>query len=142
MSKSFLKVNPANEVTIRKNGSDEKSLLVRALLGGTFGTDSIETLKTWARQLGAAIQTASESIDKKPICVLIDISTFELYTDPQVVTVLVNLMKTDNPFVHKTATFGGRTDLEMIENIIKGFAGRDNLRNFKTEAEALAWLSA
>jgi hypothetical protein len=142
MSKSFLKVSPATEISIWKNGTHEKSLLVRAMLGGTFGTDSIETLKTWAHQLGAAIQTASESVDKKPVCVLIDISTFELYTDPQVVNVLVDLMKTNNPFVHKTATFGGRADQEMIESIIKGFAGRENLRNFKTETEALAWLSA
>jgi len=92
--------------------------------------------------LSAAIQTASESVDNRQVCVLIDISTFEFYTDPDVLTILANLMKTDNPFVHKTATFGGRSDQEMIENIVKGFAGRTNLRNFKTETEAIAWLSA
>jgi hypothetical protein len=140
MSKSFLKVDPATEISIKKLGGDEKSMLVRATLGGTLGNESMDTLKTWARQLNAAIQTASESIDKKRVCVMIDISTFELYTDPQVLTVLAELMKMDNPFVKKTATFGGRSDQEMIENVIKGFAGRSNLSNFKTEAEAMEWL--
>jgi hypothetical protein len=124
------------------NERREKTMLVRATLGGTLGADSLDILKAWARQLNAAIQTANESVGGTPVCVLVDISTFEIYTDPQVLTVLAELMKKDNPFVRKTATFGGRIDQEMIENIIKGFAGRTNLRNFTTEAEAIAWLSA
>jgi len=141
MSKSFLLVSPTTEIIIKKLGGEEKSLLVKATLGGTLTEENIESLKTWARQLSAAIQTASESIENKQVSVIIDISTFEFYTDPQVLTILANLMKTDNPFVRKTATFGGRSDQEMIENIVKGFAGRTNLRNFKTETEAIAWLS-
>jgi hypothetical protein len=143
MSKSFLKVSPAVEINVKgTKGPDEKTMLVRAMLGGTLAADNIDTLKAWAHQLAAAIETTSESADRKPICVIIDISTFEMYSDPQVLTVLAQLMRADNPYVRKTATFGGRIDQEMIENIIKGFAGRDNLQNFKTEAEAMEWLAS
>jgi hypothetical protein len=145
MSKSPLTIESPVEITVKRSGQlgkkEEKTMLIGATLGGTLSTENIDNLKTWARQLNAAIETTSKNADGKSVCTIIDISDFKNYTDPQVLTVLAQLMKMDNKFVYRTATFGGRMTQVMIENIIKTFAGRTNLRNFQTRDEAMAWLS-
>jgi hypothetical protein len=114
--------------------------VVKASIGGTITTSDIPELKIWAERVNAAI-TATHATSEKKVDVIIDISMFETYTDPDTIMVLVELMRKDNPFVRKTATIGGKIEQEMIEQIIKGLANRRNLKNFKTEPEALAWIA-
>jgi hypothetical protein len=115
--------------------------LVRATLGGSLTGDDLPLLKSWADGLHGAIKEAGSTKNNgKCVRVIIDLSAFETYTDPQVLTVLADLMKHDDAYVYRTATWGGTTLHVMIENIIRTLAGRTNLRNFKTEAEAMKWL--
>lgn len=113
--------------------------LVRAAIGGSFGSDEVMTVKSWADNLHKLIADSSGGA-KDSVDVLIDISALETYSDPELILILTNLMKNDNPFVHRTATWGGTPLHEMIERVIRGLTGRNNLKNFKTEKEAREWL--
>lgn len=115
--------------------------LVRAVLGGSLTGDDLALLKSWAEGLQGAIKEAGTAKNNgKCVRVIIDLSAFETYTDPQVLTVLADLMKHDDQYVYRTATWGGSTLHVMVENIIRTMAGRDNLKNFKTQEEAMKWL--
>jgi hypothetical protein len=132
MSNATVQVGPTQEIAPGRS-------IVRALVGGTLGNDDVKLVQAWADGLNAAI-TKLHTEAKQPVGVLIDLRSMETYTNPQIVPILVKLMKDDNPHVLRTATFGGNVVHEMIERIISSLANRNNLKNFKTEDEALAWL--
>jgi hypothetical protein len=113
--------------------------VVRAELGGSFGTEDSKLLKGWAESLNAEVNRLYKEHGHN-ICILIDISGLESYSDPQIINILAELMKSDKNFVYKTATYGGKRNHEMVQQIISGMAGRNNLRNFSQEKEALQWL--
>jgi hypothetical protein len=113
--------------------------VLRASLGGTFTVDDTKLLASWSEGLkGEVIRLTKEHGHK--ICILIDISKLEIYTDAKVIDILTELMKADKGLVHKTATFGGNDNHVMVQQIISGMAERNNLRNFSTEKEAVDWL--
>lgn len=118
---------------------EPKEGLVHAVIGGTFGTVELSALKTWTEKLRTDVGSVFRGTGK-PVKVLIDIRGLQTYTDPSALTILAELMKKDNPFVYKTASFGGTAGHEIAQDVIKIFAGRSNLRNFKSEEEARAWL--
>ena len=108
-------------------------------IGGMFTSADLPALYVWASRVARAIAKVHTETNTKAKD-LIDIQKLEGYKDPEVLTILAMLMKTDNPHVYKTASFGGSLGNEMAEELIKMMAGRDNLKNFKTEVEARAWL--
>ena len=132
MSNAIVQVGPSVELS-------PGHTLIRAVLGGTIGSEDMPLLNAWADGVYAAVKSASKEGDRAA-CVLLDLSTFETYTDPGMITFFAELMKKDAPYVHRTATFGGNMFDEMAVEVIEGMAHRNNLRNFKTEAEAMAWL--
>ena len=113
--------------------------VVRSVLAGTFGRDDLGALSGWADGLYSAVKEAGAGKDHS-VGILVDISGLETYTDPSVITLLSDLMKKDVKFVRRTATFGGTEAQEMALQVIQVMAQRDNLKNFKTEAEAVKWL--
>jgi hypothetical protein len=134
MSNALVQISPVEQTT---SGDP----LVRATLGGSLGGEDLTLLKSWADGLHGAIKEAGTAKNNgKCVRVLIDLSSFETYTDPQVLTVLADLMKQDDKYVYRTATWGGNALHVMIENVIRTLAGRDNLKNFKLQEEAMKWL--
>jgi hypothetical protein len=133
MSNAIVQLSPAENI-------DHDRKLIRTLLAGTLGAEDMKLLGAWAEGLGESIKQSCGG-KAQSVCVLVDIHEFERYTDAGVLTILADLMKKDNPYVYRTATFGGNTADEMIEHIIKSMANRQNLKNFKTEEEALKWLA-
>ena len=113
--------------------------IVRAMLGGTMGPDDTKLVGAWAEGLGQAVKKLHDEKGQK-VGVLIDLRTLQTYTDPEILPILAKLMKEDDALVYRTATFGGNVIHEMVEKIISSMSGRNNLKNFKTEEEALSWL--
>lgn len=134
MSNTLVQIEPVDKTT-------KGDPFIRATLGGSLTGDDLPLLKSWADGLHAAIKEAgARKNDGKCVRVLIDLSHFEMYTDPRVLTVLTDLMKDDDTYVYRTATWGGSSMHVMIENVITSMAGRSNLRNFKDKEEATKWL--
>lgn len=132
-----------SEALAQVSGSEEVSpgkRLIRAVLAGTFARDDLPLASSWADSLTAALKEASAG-HAHSVGILIDISKLETYTDPTIITLLSGLMKRDKLYVRRTATFGGNEAHEMVQQVVSGMADRDNLRNFRTEKEALKWLS-
>ncbi len=132
MSNTIVQVGPTEVIAPGKS-------VLRAKVGGTMGSSDIKLISAWAEGLNAAI-TKLHTETGSPVGVLIDLRTMETYTDPEIISILVKLMKDDNAHVYRTATFGGNVIHEMTERIISSLAGRTNLKNFKTEEEAIEWL--
>jgi hypothetical protein len=113
--------------------------LVHAVLGGTFGVEERPLLKAWAEGLGKTIKDSSGGKNGS-VSVIIDFSSLENYEDPKVVDILVDLMSKDSPYVRRTATWGANISNKMAEQVVRVMAERDNIKDFKTKEEALAWL--
>ncbi len=133
MSNAIVQVGPSVKL-------DSGKQLVHAVLGGTLGKEEITLIKAWADGLKDTIKSTAAGANGS-VCVLIDIREMETYNDPMIITVLTDLMKSDNSYVYRTATFGGTILHEMIEQVIRTMADRTNLKNFKTEDEAMQWLT-
>lgn len=134
MSNALVQVGPAEKL-------DSGKQLLRGTLGGTLGVEEYGVIQAWAEGIHESIRDLAGTAEKS-VCVLLDIRSMKTYTEPRIITILTDLMKEDNPFIYKTATFGGTPLHVMIENVIGSMANRQNLRNFDTEDQALAWLKA
>ncbi|MGC9605176.1 MAG: hypothetical protein ABSF56_00215 [Minisyncoccia bacterium] len=113
--------------------------LVHAVLGGTFSVGELPLIKAWAEGLGKTIKDASGGKNRS-VCVIIDFSSLESYEDPKVIEMLVGLMENDLPYIYRTATWGANLRTQMAEQVVRVMAKRDNIKDFKTKEEALAWL--
>lgn len=134
MSNATVQIGKSEEIAPNKK-------VIKASLGGTFTAEDTTLLSEWAKGLNSSIKELSKD-NGHSICILIDISNLETYTSPEIVTLLADLMKKDNPYVYKTATFGGNYTHEMTQGVISGLSNRDNIKNFKTESEAVEWLKS
>jgi hypothetical protein len=121
--------------------ADTQSDILSLAISGLYQSDDIESLRAWGTNVHLEITEMSKRLNKK-IKVLIDLRALDGYTDPQVLIVLAELMKSNDPYVLRTATFGGKMEHEMAEEMIKMYALRTNLKNFKTEEEARVWLNS
>ncbi len=134
MSNATVQIGKSEEIAPNKK-------VIKASLGGTFTAEDTTLLSEWAKGLNSSIKELSKD-NGHSVCILIDISNLETYTSPEIVTLLADLMKKDNPYVYKTATFGGNYTHEMTQGVISGLSNRDNIKNFKNESEALEWLKS
>ncbi len=112
--------------------------IVHIEIGGTLTAPNLSKLTEWTTKVQETIQDLFHKNNKKVLC-LVDISSVEKY-DPEVITRLAQLTKENEPYVKKTATFGGGSYLVMAEDVIIALSGRKNLKAFKTKDEALDWL--
>ncbi len=113
--------------------------LLRASLGGTFESGDIDLIISWASALRSEIERLAAG-KPKSVCVLVDVHELGVYTDTKFLSILADVMKKDESYIYKTASWGGSVIHEMAQQILKTMSKRDNLKNWKTEAEALEWL--
>lgn len=112
--------------------------IVHIEIGGYLTASNMPKLTEWTTKVKETIQDLFHKNSKKILC-LVDISSVEKY-DPEVITRLAELMKDNEPYVKKTATFGGGSYLVMAEDVIIALSGRKNLKAFKNKDEAMDWL--
>lgn len=126
---------------MNNTNTDKASDILPLAISGLYESRDVDSLKSWSEGVQRETKDLSERLQKK-IRVLIDLRAAIGYTDPKVLIVFAELMKANDPYVLKTATFGGTKEHEMAEEMIKMFALRNNLKNFKTEEEAITWLNS
>jgi len=112
--------------------------IVHIEIGGNLTAPNMSKLAEWTEKVKETIQELFHKNNKKVLC-MVDISSVEKYA-PEVITRLAELTKENEPYVKKTATFGGGSYLVMAEDVIIALSGRKNLKAFKTKEEALDWL--
>ncbi|MFA6536238.1 MAG: hypothetical protein WC250_02235 [Candidatus Paceibacterota bacterium] len=132
MNKVTLTVEEAKPLTPERE-------VVKATASGLLGLSDLPALQAWGQELNEQARKHSCPTNR-PIAILLDIQELEGYNSPEILSALVELMKADKPFVYKTATYGGTKTHELIQQILEEMAERDNLKNFPTETEAIAWL--
>jgi len=62
--------------------------------------------------------------------------------DVKAFLILANLMKANESYVAKTATFGGNPNMLLAQDALLALSGRKNFKAFKTKEEALSWLTS
>lgn len=117
---------------------DEQGTLVSAL-HGTISAERIGVLEQDTRSAQAVIK---EEYLKRGIKFksLIDLSDFSGTYVPKALAVLGAYMKSNKPFIQKSAGFGAGSTTTLAANIVASLAGRDDISFFKTRQEAEAWL--
>jgi hypothetical protein len=127
--------------------SDNKSILevsigdkdiVHITIGGAITAEDLPKLNDWIQKTKETIKNQYDTKQEKVLC-LVNISNLKEY-HPEVLTELAKMMKENEPYVLRTATFGGSVYMTMAEDIILAISGRKNLKAFNTHDEAVAWL--
>lgn len=112
--------------------------IVHLAIGGNVAATKKPEFEKWIQDTQKTIKDLFEKKKGKVLC-LVDISGLQEY-HPEVLTDLAGMMKVNEPYVLRTATFGGNAYMTMAEDIVIALSGRKNLRAFNTRAEALVWL--
>lgn len=112
--------------------------IIHIVLGGDLTSENMHKFAEWIFNVKDTVESVYKKHSKRVLC-LVDISDVEKY-DPSVVTQLAQMMKENEPFVLRTATFGGSSYMVMAEDVVIALSGRKNLKAFKTKEEALDWL--
>ncbi|MFC1630301.1 STAS/SEC14 domain-containing protein [Patescibacteria group bacterium] len=87
-----------------------------------------------------AVQELYNKTGKK-IKAVIDITHLKKYNS-EAFLVLTDLMKFNEKYVSKSATFGGDEFIIAAQDALLALSGRNNMKYFKTNEEALEWISA
>ncbi|TAL49480.1 hypothetical protein EPN83_00450 [Patescibacteria group bacterium] len=112
--------------------------VVHVTIGGNLEARHLPKFAEWAQKVKETIKSLFDKKGERVLC-LIDISELHQY-DAEVVTQLVALMKENEPYVLRTATFGGTQYMIMAEDVVVALSGRKNLKGFRNKEEAIEWL--
>ena len=115
-----------------------KGGIVNVRISGDLVPDSMPKFAEWTNKVKKVIKDQFGKTNEKVLC-LVDITDLKRYA-PEAMVQLASLMKDNEPYVLRTATFGGNSYTIMAEDVVIALSGRNNLKAFKTEDEALEWL--
>ncbi len=111
--------------------------IVHMTIGGDVSAEEMAKLTEWAQKVKETIKDLHSK--KGPVLCLVDITNMKAY-HADVLTTLATLMKDNEPYVLRTATFGGNSTITMAEDVVIALSGRNNLRAFNSKEKALHWL--
>jgi hypothetical protein len=114
------------------------SNIVHVTIGGNINAGEMSKFAQWISKVKDTIRKEYEREKEQVLC-LVDITNLKEY-HPQVLVDLASMMKDNEPYVLRTATYGGNSYMTMAEDIVIALSGRKNLRAFNTRDEALRWL--
>ncbi|MBI2640168.1 MAG: STAS/SEC14 domain-containing protein [Candidatus Sungbacteria bacterium] len=114
-----------------------KDGIIHLALKGHIGSEHLTGLSVWAEEVKRVVRREHEKGEK--VLVVTDISKLENY-HPEALSTLAELLKANEPYIERSATFGGSQFIIIAQDIIRALSGRTNFRGFQTEAEALQWL--
>lgn len=119
---------------------DEQNI-VHMVIKGTIKKDEIPELKEWVGKTAATIKEVHEKTGSK-VKATLDLSGLSSEYDGEAISILASFAKTNEPHIDKTATFGGSWVISFAENIVIALSGRENIKTFKNEEEAMKWLAS
>lgn len=111
--------------------------IVHMTIGGDVSAEQMSKLTEWTQKVKDVIQSTYKG--HGPVLCLVDITGLLNY-HADVLTTLAGLMKDNEPYVLRTATFGGNSAITMAEDIVIALSGRNNLKAFDSKEKALDWL--
>ncbi len=118
---------------------DEHGFLELKLSGVLSG----EKVKELRAEVDETTRVVEELFKKKRglIRILLDITDFTGTYSMDAMMVMKQFATHNRPFVYRTGVFGGSDTARVAAEITVALAGRDNIRFFKTRADAMRWLS-
>lgn len=129
-----------NESTGQFKVEVEKNNIIHLTLGNIDTPDKLYDLKNWAKKVKIVVQDVYKKTGNK-VLAIIDISNLKKY-DSESLLILAELMKGNESYVAKSATFGGDKFIVAGQDILLALSGRYNLKAFETKEEAISWLTA
>ena len=114
--------------------------IVYLKLGDVNTPERLNALRDWVEKVKqTAIDVYERTGDK--ILILIDISDLKRYKS-RAFSILTDLMQSNQPYVLRSATFGGSPYILVAQEVLLALSGRYNLKAFRTKEEALTWLTS
>ena len=107
-------------------------------IGGDLNSEAKEKIELWMTDVKKVIKDLYDKKGEQVLC-LVDIKDLKTY-HPDVLLTLAGLMKENEPYVLRTATFGGSKSITMAEDVVIALSGRNNLQAFDTKEQAVNWL--
>lgn len=121
--------------------SEEDGRVSLALIGG-LTADRLDALKEAVEAGKKAIEAAYHRTGAR-IDTLFDLSGFTGEYAIEAMDIMADFARRDTPFVRRTAAFGAPSMKgAMAGEVTAAFAGRENIKFFRTKDEALAWLES
>lgn len=121
------------EVTLREDG------IVYMCLAGSLDSTNFEILKSQVENAKKLVKEESEKQGRK-LNILFDISEFTGTYNVGAMLAMKGLEEHNRPFSNKTAVYGGSAAAQVAAELTLTLIGRDTLRLFPDETQALAWL--
>jgi hypothetical protein len=116
----------------------DRNNILHLKMGDLDSPDKLYDLESWAKKVKNTVIKLYKKTGKK-ILAVIDISELKKYSTESF-SILTDLMKSNQQYVSKSATFGGDKYVIVAQDILLALSGRDNFKAFETEKEALDWL--
>ena len=129
-----------NEPTKQFKMEVDQNNILHLKLGNVDSPDKLNHLRNWAQEVKKIVVDVYKKTGKQ-ILAIIDITELEEY-DSEAFLILTDIMKANESFVLKTASFGGNPDILLAQDTLLALSGRKSFRAFKTKEEALAWLTS
>ncbi len=114
--------------------------VIHSSLHGAITAAHLAMLDEDIRTGHAAIE-AAHTAHGAPLQSLINLSDFSGTYVPKALSMLAAYMKSNKPFIRKSAGYGAGPTTTLAANIVASLAGRDDIYFFKSKEEALTWLS-
>ena len=114
--------------------------LIRIIFSGDLLVDDLPFFKS-GLEIGKTIIAHTLKQTGKKVKIILDMTHFSGEYDASAIDILADFARSNTAFVEKTASFGGSDSVKAVGEIVTALASRENIKIFKTEAEALAWLA-
>ena len=101
--------------------------------------DAVDRFKKDLVKSGAIIESESKKTGGK-VRILLDMTNFSGNYALDALSALVSFAKHNEPFVERTASFGGSEKVVMAGEVAIALSGRKNIKLFDTRHDAVAWL--
>ncbi len=101
--------------------------------------DAIDQFKKDIDHSSKMIEEESKKSGQK-IRILLDMTNFSGNYALDALSALVSFAKHNEPFVERTASFGGSDKVTMAGEVAIALSGRKNIKLFDTRHDAVAWL--
>ena len=108
-------------------------------LKGSINKNCIPALKEWAQETAKTIKELYQETGQK-VKTTVDLSSLVEKYDSEGIMILSSLMKENEPYIERTATFGANWTIKFAEDIVINLAGRKNIKTFENKKDALEWL--
>ena len=129
-----------NESTEQFKIEVDQNNILHLKLGNVDSPEKLNHLRKWSQEVKKTVVDVYKKTGKK-ILSIIDITELKKY-DPEAFLILTDVMKANQSFVLKTASFGANPGILLAQDVLLAMSGRKNFKMFKTKEEALAWLTS